>query len=615
MPSARRLALAGTTLALAGLLAACSSTPAKVGSGTVVKGQEVKGGTVTVAQLSGASPNDIFPLSPATNSNGYNENLTIGSWPYIVTIGDRDKSIVNGQESLVSSLAYSDNDTVITMVLKPWKWSDGVPITTRDFMFVYNLLKTEYNDWIDFYPGQFPADVSSVTTPNDHTVVMHLTHAVNADYYTDDILSYVPLLPQHVMDRESLTGKVGNYDETTAGVKAVWSFLQKQGQQEGTFATSPLWQVVDGPWHISSFQNDGYYSWTPNKAYSGPDKPIVSQVDFTPFTTDAAEVDTLRAGTNASNALTVGYLPLNDVKQIPQLESEGYDVAAVPTNGVAEVLPNLWNPTNGPVLRQLYIRQAMEDLIDRPLLVSKVFAGYADPGNGPVPVNYGQQWDSSAEKGQGPYPYSPTKAIALLKANGWKVVPNGTDTCVKPGSGPGECGAGITAGEPLAFQLLYASGSDDFDEQNADIQTTEALGGIHITLKGEPFNTLVSTTGTCNGSSHPKSICNWQLQQYGYNPYQLDPNGSGLFNTDGVSNYGGYSSPEMDNLINQTEYGSSTSAFDAYENYAAQQLPILYLPDADFLWLYKKNLAGAFPENPFSINVQPETWYYTKPAK
>ena len=35
-----------------------------------------------------------------------------------------------------------------------------------------------------------------------------------------------------------------------------------------------------------------------------------------------------------------------------------------------------------------------------------------------------------------------TKAIALLKANGWKVVPNGTDTCVQPGSGPGECGAG-----------------------------------------------------------------------------------------------------------------------------------------------------------------------------
>jgi len=615
MPTIRRLVVAGAALALGGLLAACGGTTAKVGSGTTVKGQEVKGGTVTVALPSGASPNDIFPLQPATNSNGYNLNLVIGAWPNIVTTGDGTKSIVNPQESLFSSLTWSKNDTVVTMVLKSWKWSDGVPITSRDFTFVYNLLKANYNDWLDFYPGQFPADVTGVTTPNAHTVVIDLNHAENPSFYTDDILCYVPLLPQHVMDRESLTGKVGNYDETTAGAKAVWNFLQKQGEQESTFTTSPLWQVVDGPWRISTFQSDGYYAWTPNKAYSGPDQPALSQVAFTPFTTDAAEVDTLRAGTSSSAALTVGYLPLNDVKQIPELKAEGYDVAAVPTAGVAEVLPNLWNPANGPILRQLYIRQAMEDLIDRPLLVSKVFAGYSDPGNGAVPVNYGQQWDSSAEKGWGPYPYDPSKAIALLKANGWKVVPGGTDTCARAGSGPGDCGAGITAGEPLAFTMLFASGSDDFDEQNADIQTTEELGGIHIALKGEPFNTLVATTGTCNAQSHPTSICNWQLQQYGYNPYSLDPSGAGLWNTDGVSNYGGYSSPEMDSLINQTEYGSSSAAFFAYENYAAQQLPVLYLPDPDSIFLYKNNLAGALPASPFDVTLNPEIWYYIKPAK
>jgi peptide/nickel transport system substrate-binding protein len=615
MPSTRRLAIAGVALALGLLLAACGATTAHVGSGSVVKGQLVRGGTVTVAQLSGASPNDIFPFPPATNSNGYNENLVQGVWPNLVFIGQGTKSVVNAQESLYSSMTWSDNDTVITMVLKPWNWSDGVPITARDFTFIFNLLKANYNDWIEYYPGQFPANVTKVLTPNSHTVVMDLNHPENPAFYTDDILSYVPLLPQHVMDRESLTGKVGNYDETTAGSKAVWNFLQKQGQDEGTFATSPLWQVVDGPWRISTFDSDGYYAWTPNKAYSGPDKPVLSKVIFTPFTTDAAEMDTLRAGTSASTALTIGYLPLNDVKQIPQLEAEGYDVAAVPTNGVAEVLPNLWNPANGPVLRQLYIRQAMEDLIDRPVMVSKIFAGYADPGNGPVPVNYGQQWDSSAEKGWGPYPYDPAKAVSLLKANGWKVVPNGVDTCQKAGTGPGECGAGITAGEPLAFTMLFASGSDDFDEQNADIQSTEELGGIKITLKGEPFNTLVATTGTCNASSHPTSICNWQLQQYGYNPYELDPSGSGLFNTDGVSNYGGYSSPEMDSLINATTTGNSPSAFDAYENYAAQQLPILWLPDPDFIWIYKKDLARAFPTNPFSVNLDPQTWYYTKSAK
>jgi peptide/nickel transport system substrate-binding protein len=34
-------------------------------------------------------------------------------------------------------------------------------------------------------------------------------------------------------------------------------------------------------------------------------------------------------------------------------------------------------------------------------------------------------------------------------------VPNGTDTCAKPGTGPGQCGAGIPAGTKLAFNLIY----------------------------------------------------------------------------------------------------------------------------------------------------------------
>jgi peptide/nickel transport system substrate-binding protein len=288
----------------------------------------------------------------------------------------------------------------------------------------------------------------------------------------------------------------------------------------------------------------------------------------------------------------------------------------VPSPGVAEILPNFYTPVAGLLLRQLYIRQAMEDLINRPQLVKKVFAGYADPGNGPVPVLYGKQWDSPLEKtAQGPYPYSPPKAIALLKAHGWKVVPNGTDTCVRPGTGPTDCGAGITAGEPLKFQLLFASGTESFDEQNAAFQTTEALGGVHITLKAEPFNTLVSTTGTCNAQSHPAATCNdWQLEQYGYNEYLMDPNGTNMFNTDANGNYGGYSSPEMNKLINETEYGSSSSAFFAYEDYAAEQLPLLYLPNPSNIIVYKKNLAGVTPLNPFSGTLNPEVWYYTKSA-
>ncbi len=610
MRNRRSLGITTAALAMAVAVAACGSTTAKIGGGSTVRGHLERGGTVTVAEPSGASPNDLFPLSPATNSNGYNLNLTLGEWPFLVDVGYGAKSVVNPQESLYSSLTWSHRNSVITLVLKPWKWSDGVPITARDFTFVYNLLKANYNDWEYYSPGLFPADVTKVTTPNSHTAVIYLNRSYDPAFYTDDVLSFVPLLPQHAWDKTSLTGKVGNYDKTAAGVKAVWNFLQKQGSDMTTFTNNPMWQVVDGPWKLSTFQSDGYYAWVPNKNYSGPAKPILSKVVFTPFTTDTAEIDTLRSGTS----LSLGTLPLNDIGQIGSLEAEGYAVASVPTAGVAEIVPNLYNPVNGPLLRQLYIRQALQYLINRHQITAQAFHGYADPGNGPIPVTYGKQWDSPLEKAGGPYPYSPSKAIALLEAHGWKVVRGGTDTCQRPGTGTADCGAGITAGTKLQFQLLYASGSAYFDQMNAAIQTSEALGGIHIGLKAEPFNTLVATTGTCNAQSHPNSTCNWQLQQFGYQPYSLDPSGAGIFNTDAVSNYGGYSSPRMDQLINATEYGASPSTFFAYEDYAAEQLPWLWLPDPSSVIVYKKNLAGVVPASPFDFLLNPEVWYYTKPS-
>ena len=604
-----RLAATAAVLALVPLATACASTNSKIGSGSKVTGKPLPGGTVTIAEV-GASPNFIFPYAPATNSNGYNVNLTEGIWPYLVYSGDGGKSIVNPQESLFSSLTWSNNNSVITMVLKPWRWSDGAPITSRDFTFVYNLLKVNYQNWIGYTTGLFPVDVRKVLTPNAHTVVIDLTRSYNPTFYTDDVLSFIALIPQHAWDKTSVNGKIGNYDETAAGAKKVYAFLQKQGGDMSTFATNPLWQVADGPWKLAAFNSDGYYAWVPNKKYSGPDKPILNKVVWTPFTTDTAEMNTLRSSTS----IDLGSLPLNDVNQASSLRAEGYLIGQLPIPGVAEIVPNFYNPVNGAMLQNLYIRQALEYLINRPQIVTKVYAGYADPGNGPVSILYGKQWDSPLEKTGGPYPYSPTRAIALLKAHGWKVVPNGIDRCQRPGTGASECGPGVKAGQPLQFQLIYTSGITSFDQQNAAIQSTEAQAGVKIVLKPEPFNTIVSTTGTCNASSHPASECAWQLQDYGYNPYTLDPSGAGLWNTGGFSNYGGYSSAEENRLIDATEYGSSTAAFYAYEDYTAQQLPVLWLPNSSNLFVYKKNLAGIVPCNPFSGTLNPEVWYYTKPS-
>jgi peptide/nickel transport system substrate-binding protein len=606
-----RYSVAAVALLMAAGVAACSGTsssPTAIGSGSTASpaGQKVAGGTVTIAWP--ATTNFIFPLVPATNSDGFDVNLSQPIWPSLVYNGDGAQSVANPQESLYSSLTYGNDDKTVTIVLKPWQWSDGTPISSRDFTFTYNLLKANVPNWQDYVQGLFPDNVKSVQTPSSSTIVLNLTKSYNPTFFTDDVLEQIPLLPQHAWDKESATGKVGGYDETKSGAKAVYAFLQKEGGDIATFATNPLWQVVDGPWRLKSFSSDGEYVYAPNKNYSGPVKPTLAEVINEPFTSDSAMFDALRSG----GSLTVGQLPQNDIGEIPALKAEGYDVASQPVPGESGIFPNFYSPKVGAIIGQLYVRQAIEDLINRPQIVSKVYGGYGDPGNGPIPVQGFASLLSPLEKSGGPYPYDPSKAIALLTAHGWTVTPNGATTCARPGTAAAECGAGIAKGAALSFQLLYSSGSTSNDEQFAAIASSEEQAGIKISLKPEPFNTLVSTVGVCNAGSHPASTCGWQLVYFGYEPYNLYPASDGIFDTDGSGNQGGYSSTEEDSLINATEYGGSAQAFFAYEDYTAEQLPQLWLPLPSLIQVYKSDLAGFAPLNPFSGGLNPEAWYFTK---
>jgi peptide/nickel transport system substrate-binding protein len=598
--------LAGLTLTLG--LAACSSGAGSGhSSGGSAAGKPTQGGTVTVAWPE-AQPNFIFPFPPATNTDGYNANLSEYLWPYLSYAGDGAQSAVDPAKSLYSSLKFSNGNKTVSMVLKSWKWSDGASITSRDFTFTYNLLKANYKNWINYIPGTFPTDVSSVSVSGQHSVVINLTAPTSPAFFADDVLNNVPLIPQHAWDKTSASGPVGNYDQTSSGAKAVYNFLQKEGSQISTFTTNPLWKVVDGPWTLSTFNSDGsLYGYVPNKHYSGPDKPHLAKLLNQSFTSSTALIDALRSG----GSVQVGSLPLDDVNQLGQLKAAGYSSSTRAIPGVAGLEPNLYNAKVGAVLRQLYIRQAMEELINRQQLVSKVYNGYADSGNGPVSVKAYPNWASPLEKAGGPYPYKPQAAIALLKSHGWKVVPNGVSTCTRPGSGSSQCGAGIAAGQPLEFQLLYGSGTDTTDEMNAAIQSSQRQAGIKLDLKAEPFNTLVGTIGICTARSHAQN-CGWQIVEFGYDPFGLYPADNGVFATGGSSNLGGWSDPKADSLIRATLQSSSTTAFFQYEDYVARQLPFLWLPLREGIELYKSNLGGVTPLNSFSGGENFEDWYLAR---
>ena len=46
----------------------------------------------------------------------------------------------------------------------------------------------------------------------------------------------------------------------------------------------------------------------------------------------------------------------------------------------------------------------------------------------------------------------------------------------------------------------------------------------------------------------------------------------------------------------------------------AQQLPWLWLPNQSSVVVYKSTLAGVVPASPFDFTLNPEVWYFVKPA-
>lgn len=157
------------------------------------------------------------------------------------------------QISLADAPVYSDNDTVVTIKLKKYYWSDGTPVTARDVTFFFDLIAANKSYWGFYTPGEFPDNVKSVQAVNPQTVRFTLTKPYSPLWYSTNELSDLIPLPQQAWDKTSANGKIGNYDETHADAVAVFNYLLSQARALNTYAGNPIWQVVDGPFRLKSY--------------------------------------------------------------------------------------------------------------------------------------------------------------------------------------------------------------------------------------------------------------------------------------------------------------------------------------------------------------------------
>jgi peptide/nickel transport system substrate-binding protein len=600
---------------------------------TTGSGSKVAGGTAYFTQGPDAPPNYIFPMYSFTVCSTTNANQLMNMlYLPLYTYGENYSPTINYNHSIGQKPTISNGGKTYTIKLNSFKWSNGEQVTSRDLEFWMNVIKASPStEWCGFAPGYFPDNVVSYSAPDPSTFTITFNKDYDATWILYSELSQIFPMPL-AWDTTSLSGvharsDTGSLPDTTkSGAAKVYAFLDKQSKDLGSWATSPLWSVVDGPFTIAgnlggSFTSSNQATLVPNPAYSGTPKPSIAKLVELPFTSEAAIYNQIRSG--GPSALTVANVPSQYAPQLNTLAAEGYEVNKAASYSFNYFPLNLnsnapTSPGGQPVryiFRQTYFRNAFQHLVDQPGWIHAFLFNTANPTCGPIPFAPPSSLVTLSSISTSPCSFDPATAKSLLTSHGWKVVPGGSTTCTDPA----KCGSGISSGEGISFNIDYQSGVVAVQDEMNDLQAQAKKLGISINLTTHPFPTVVATGAPCTPS---QGTCKWTAENWGagwiYGPSYL-PTGEPLYNPGAAANAGSYQDAKMTQLITATITGpiaQEDKALADYANYAAQQDPVIFGPTS--VGTYGGNAAtlvdkklGGYSANALGF-LQPQYWYFTK---
>ena len=582
--------------------------------------------TITFAEGPGAAPNYIFPylgcqyFSVATLSQF--QELT---YRPVYWFGTPGSSAVDYKLSPAKQPVFSNNDKTITIDMKGWKFADGQSVNAESVMFFLNMYKADPTSYCGYNKGYGIPDQVASASGKGNTVTIKFTGSVNPNWILYNYLAELTPMPNTwdvTAAGKPSTCASGVYGaaSTDTACKAVEKYLDAQAATQTDFADALWTSGADGPWKLSAMDDLGNATFIPNPTYSGPTKaqPGIKFVKEEAFTTENAEETALRSG-----GITIGTVdPTELTSNAPAPGKVGANWSAVASNyNLATGYTWAFNyapfnfSTKDPkhaLVSQLYIRQALQEAVDQTAIIQKVDKGYGVPIDSPLPPNTPKSVSGLAqalEPVPNPYAFNLTAAKKLLTSHGWKDV-SGVDECESPGTGATDCGAGITKGEQLALSIIWASGSPSLDDTfNAEISDWASIG-IKFSHTEATFNDVI---GDCEaGTSY--EVCSWG-GGWSYAP-DYYPSGETLFAPGGGFNVGDYTNAAETAAIKTTTFGTASLA--KFATITAQQLPVLFQPQADPTIEYAKTLVAkkvngisGLAQNPLQ-NFMPEYLSFKK---
>ena len=523
--------------------------------GTAHAEQKGDCGTIVIPTGLGVSSGaDVTSLNPLLSNSTY--NLEAGDMMYLGLIWINRFAQIDWSRSVASSITSPDQGTTYNVTLRPWHWSDGVPVTTADIAYTFKLIKELGTTYVGYGAGGMPDIIKSlnIISPTQFQVV--LKRQVNPTWFIYNGLGQLLPLPVHSWGRYTLD--------------QIW-----QNQ-----STPSFYNVVDGPLKTQSLDIGLDLTMVPNPAYEGP-KMHFEKLVFKFIESDGATLQAVEAGD--VDMANVPFAVWNAVQNLPGINI----VRLPPAFSWNYIALNFRNPQVA-FFKDVRIRQAMQEALNQAAMVKYVQHGLGEEVLGPVPPVPPTFLSPRMRAGIYPVGYDPAKARALLEQAGYT---------------PGPDGVMQKNGQRLSFVFLLLTGDDFIQEMTEEIQSEFRTVGIEMKVREIEFNQLLALLDSGSTTS-------WQAAGLGTSTGGY-PTGEDFFTTGGFDNSGGYSDPTMDKLIAESTDKPGLDGLFAYEDYASAQQPVIFFATASTAVLVRDRIHGMADFIDPAFNYSPEQLYCT----
>lgn len=451
-------------------------------------------------------------------------------WKLVCMLCTELPSFENGRAKKVD-LGNGKTGVAVTFTLQPnARWGDGVPVTSDDAVFSYALGK---NPLVPVADAKVYQRIVKIEATDPKTFVITLDR-LTFDYVA--ALQSFYILPAH-LERAAFA------DPAQYRFRTLYD----------TDPTNP--GLYDGPYRIAELVPGSHIVLERNPDWYGQRPYFRRVVIWTVENTAALEANLLAGGLD----MVAGELGFSLDEGLAFESRHGGAFALLYKPGLSYEHIDL--NFDNPILADLRVRQALLYGIDRKAISDEIFAG-----RDPVADSFVPPLDPAYSKAVPHYGYDPQKARALLDQAGWQA---------------GSDGIRHKDGAPLTLELATTSGNRTREMIEQVLQAQWRQIGIDIRLKNQPARVLIGDT-----ASHRK----FQMAMFAWIGAPEEVPRSELSSSQIPSaqngwsgeNFGGFSNPEADRLLDAIEDElDTTKRLDLW-----RQLQVLYAEQLPALPLY-----------------------------